>query len=257
MSGYVELWADYRKRTTSTGMTASRVFLQKAGGSANLPEIGDALPGTSACLLREIEEQNFHWESESNQKVSKKKYTCTYSTQESGAVTVFPTDEDARTFQASSMSVEAWRGGWYWESTETQNSSQMVRLDIPSGTFTRSKVFTSDAAKKTWIQVALPTALGKINANKWEDFREGSVKFIGVSGSNSRIDMTGNRTWVFELTFEWRLLSDVLLNDWMYVTRSGLETLGTNVVWDRLYKLVDGAKVYYPGLCDFDEVLFK
>lgn len=265
MSGYIELWAEYKKKTTSTGVTAIRAFIQKAGGTASLPVIGLALPGAEACLLRDIEESNYHWEIESNVKVSKKKYICQYSTQESGATTHFPTDSDARTFSAGMQSYESWNDTWFWSSDKQIMLTSLRFVEAPCGTFTRSIMFNSNAAKSSWLAGPFIAAVGRINEKPWEDFTIGTVKFTGLSGSNTQTDTVGRKTWVFQLTFEWRVLVDqrpVITQDhWRYVLRAGYEAK-VGYIWDMPYTTADGDpdntdRIYSPGYCDFDKVLFS
>lgn len=255
MAGYKELRDQWKYTEVEVGMNGTRAFIVDASGPDSLPIIGDAFDAVSApyCLCRSIDTQYYGVTNGINQK----KYTCNYSTQAFGGQTpVYNVDTEQRSFQAGCEAVSLpapsrsknvdfpW---WNWRSDGTAAKDLDISMLIPSGTFTRSIKLVGDGAKDRWFTNKFLAHVGKTNKAAFENFRKGSVYFTGANGG-AQYDKFGNRTWVMECQFAWKLIRGNTWNganfiaitedDWNYVARPTLTQAmvgqaKTAVAWDR------------------------
>ena len=242
MANYIELWQERRLEITETGITGTRAFVYVTGGSENLPSIGASWAVTkpssqtfSNCKCRRLSYAMYWYDRDAG--VDRQKIVAYYATQNKagGAGYILP-DEDERRFQAGgqTLAIADPSANWTWLS-DSAGVTQDIYISTALGSFTIQKKLTSDSSKKTWQQGPMLTNIGRINASEFEDFRQGSVLFDSVSGGTQQ-DEDGDKIWVFELAFNWRLIRDttgtVFNDDWQYIWRENASGSGDGK-WDR------------------------
>jgi len=240
MADYVELWQERNLEITQTGITGTRAFVNITGGSENLPAIGAGWAVTkpssqtfSNCKCRRLSYAMYWYDRDAS--LYRQKIIAHYSTRtRSGGAGYIVPDADERRFQMGGevISVDDPSANWVWASGPAV--TQPIFISTPMGSFTIQKQLGSDASKKTWIQGPVLARIGTINSVEFEDFRIGSVLFSGLSGGTQQ-DEDGDKIWVFELEFNWRLIRDatgtITSNDWLYLWNQDASGAGTGK-WD-------------------------
>ena len=241
MADYIELRDERNLEITETGITGTRAFVNVPGAADSLPAIGAAWAVTkpasqtfSGCKCRRLAYSMYWYDRSAN--VDRQKIVAHYATQNKagGAGYILP-DKDERRFQMGGeiISIDDPSANWVWVDAATA-VIQPIFISVPMGSFTAQKKLTTDAAKKSWLQGPVLDRIGTINSAEFEDFRIGSVLFSGVSGGTQQDD-DGDKIWVFELEFNWRLNRDatgaITANDWWYLWRQDASGSGTGK-WD-------------------------
>ena len=233
MSGYRELREGY-SLVMATGKTAgTRVFIDKDGGSASLPELGDPFSVSYlACKCATITVTEYHFESE----VCKYKYVCTYSTQANstggGSDPVPATDVDQYVYSGGSemVSIED-PEDWYWLSqggaTGARYSGRMFKNTVRgsvSKTVTKTK-----AGFDSYIKTQIYAKIGTINNSNFLNFSIGTVLFSNFD-ARLVLDSEGLEEWEITLNFAYRILkvgsTANHINSWNYYLNPSKESPG-------------------------------
>ena len=237
MPGYVEQRDEWNFQENEAGLSGTRVFIEKTGGTGDLPAIADpfdADPTHIYCVARNISSTLYGVESG----VNKKRLVVSYSSRGPGGEPTFMFDAQQRNFQAGAeaVSIPPFTGSvanWRWTAGVVDIKNIDIFKIVPSGTFSIGIKLTGDAAKNTWFTEKFLPLVGKINSASvqhptFENFREGSVYFSGCSGG-AQYDKYGNREWVLDCQFAWKLIQSPIVtkDDWLYLMRPETQS------WDK------------------------
>lgn len=227
MPGFKELVEDFDLIEEGHRVEGTRSFYKATGGSASLPVLGDAFSGDfPQSIARKIRHVKFFPDPD-DRSVYIEKQTISYSSNPTGDRIIFP-DLELRRFQMGGeiIAVEDPKN-WEWD-TDNAKVDQPMFISNIMGSFTRQVVFGSDGQKDSWIANKMIPTAGTINSGTFEAFRAGSVLFSGVSGGNQS-DQFGNRSWVFDLEFTYRIIRDetvaIIGDDWLFLWRKDFSGL--------------------------------
>ena len=257
---YKELVDRYLIETTQGGLEGTRAFYEDANGTLTLPALNSAFKkfnGSTISNLRARRLRETIFAPSDNRSTWKPLIVVSYSTNASGGgkngaagITSDP-DQDERRFDLGGEIITVREpAGWTW-SVGGNTVDQPMFIANVMGTFTIKKTLTSDADKKTWLQDKVIPLAGTINDREFEDFRTGQVLFSGINGG-TQYDEVGDRTWVFELNFTFRVLKGGRLvnvgginfaadvaggairqDDWLYLWNKAPVSGGASAGWDK------------------------
>lgn len=249
---YKEFWSPWNLVEAETGMTGRREFYEDPDGTITLPAVNDAWSAEYPNLRCTTRTRSKYAPNRSDRTKWVEKVVCDYTV---GDQPQFSRNTEDRKFDAS-IEMETTPNlqddaAMKWNADNAPVDDCTVIHNV-TGTFTRIVTFGSDASKKKWVQTVLRKQLGTINNKEFEDFAEGQVLWESISGG-TQYDSLGNRTWVFECHFAFKILrggivggnglafdvanAEIEKDDWLYQWRR--YSTGANIGrWD---KIVTGA----------------
>jgi len=204
MANYIELTKPWQIVEAIEGQTGTRVFVDKTGGPASLPALGDAIDGAyPTCLCRK--RTLTLW----GGKPGIYQYVCDYSTETTDNSEIDETTAFADLPRTLSVSGEMKRldsgRHFYWYGT-SDIAGVPIYKRIITATLTIPKVYTTSAA----IITAAQSYLGKVN-DATANFEGLTTEYWLFSGirSTEYINAAGSKRWRAELSFELRVVPAV------------------------------------------------
>lgn len=232
--GYKELRDGWKYEETESGASGTRVFIEKTGGTDDLPVIGELFPlespAVSQCIVQNITATLYHMEGTAD----KKKYVVNYASNAKPTNT-YPTDERLWRIDASGeeiivppkpdTSLWVWAVGYAADPPESSDpvAEQGFAYRALVGTYTQTKVFASDAAYRTWIANTFTPKAGRLNVQGFhiagatsDLFKRGSLMLASHSGGN-KYDASNNETVPVEIVFAFKRIPVVTDSDFQYL----------------------------------------
>ena len=243
MAGFRELREEWQVTETSTGVFGTRAFLQLAGGTDSLPELGDDFSvefPASKCVS--INRFKYHTDvGNVGCDIDQHKYICEYTSDPPEAEeidTSFSAGAEVTSFDAKDSRK------WFWMDSSTpankEQCHQRLWKSSVRGTISNTQDFLVDELAPgdltTFLKFIVHPKLGKINNAEFVDlgngaiFKAGNLLFSTYSVNKIR-NFEGDDTWRLTLNFTYRIIDNGLGNtesqvntvedSWHYLLYSG------------------------------------